>query len=220
MKIRPTHAILATAFLAALPLAAPAAGAESRESRPVGEFTGISLSAPIDVHVTQGDAPSVTLEGDADALARIETVVESGRLRIRTRPGERLRSWNRKVTARVTARRIEVLSVAGSGDISAPAIMGESLDVSIAGSGDVRVGGKVVGLTASIAGSGDIRAGELEAQRVKVSIAGSGDVVVNAREALSVDVAGSGDVRYLGDPTVAQKIRGSGSVRRSRASPS
>lgn len=218
MKIHCTYAVITATVLAALPLAAPAA--ETRETRTVGEFTGIAVSAPIDVHVTQGGGPTVTLEGDAEALARIETVVESGRLRIRTRPGERSRSWSRKVTARVTARRIEALSIAGSGDIIAPALTGESLDVSIAGSGDVRVGGKVAGLTASIAGSGDIRAGELEAQRVKVTIAGSGDAVVHARQALSVNVAGSGDVRYHGDPAVEQTILGSGSVRRARGSSS
>jgi hypothetical protein len=204
-----------TAALATLLLACLAAqAADTRENRPVTDFTEVSLSAPVDVHVTQGDAHALVLEGDAEVLARIETVVENGRLKIRTVKGQHNWNVNRKITARVTARRIEALAIAGSGDITAPSITGEALKLSIAGSGDVRVGGKVEGLTASIAGSGDIKASELDAQKVKVSIAGSGDVTVRARQALSVNVSGSGDVRYYGDPTVEKSIMGSGSVRR------
>ena len=206
---------LAAALLA---FALPAAAADHRESRPVGDFTEVGVSAPIDVHVTQGEAHSLTLEGDAETIARLETVVEGGRLRIRVRQGQQSWTWNRKATARVVARRIDALVVAGAGDITAPAITGEALKVSIAGSGDVRVGGKVEGFTASIAGSGDVRASELDAQRVKVTIAGSGDATVRARQALSVSVSGSGDVRYYGDPTIEKTIMGSGSVKRAGGS--
>lgn len=215
-----TSPLRRAAILAALfPLALAAAAADSRETRAVGDFTEISLAAPIDVHVTQGAAPSLTLEGDAEALARIETFVEGSRLRIRVKQGEKW-GWKRKVTARVTARQIDALSISGSGDISAPALAGASLAVSIAGSGDVRVGGKVDGLTANISGSGDIRAGDLDAQSVKVSIAGSGDATVRARQSLTVSVAGSGDVRYYGDPAVTKSVLGSGRVRRAGASSS
>jgi hypothetical protein len=207
-----------SALVAALmPFALAAAAADTRETRPVTEFTEVSLSAPIDVHVTQGAAPSLTLEGDPEALARIETVVDGHRLKIRVQRGQR---WGRygKVTARVSARQVEALSIAGSGEITAAAISGNTLAVSIAGSGDVRVGGKVDGLTANISGSGDIRAGDLDAQSVKVSIAGSGDATVRARQSLTVSVAGSGDVRYFGDPAVHKSILGSGRVRRASSS--
>ena len=205
--------------LAALACAALAASAQP-QSRPVTDFTEVSLSAPIDVHVALGDTHALTLEGDAELLERIETVVENGRLRIRTKPGQQEWNWKRKAVARVTAKRIDALAVAGSGDITAPALTGEALKVSIAGSGDMRLGGKVGGFTASIAGSGDIRASDLDAQRVKVTIAGSGDATVRARETLTVNVSGSGDVRYHGSPVVEQKIMGSGSVRRAAGSPS
>jgi hypothetical protein len=209
-----------TAGLAAalLCFALPTAAADHRESRPVGDFTEVGVSAPVGVHVALGDTHSLTLEGDAETIARLETVVEGGRLKIRVKPGQQSWSWNRKVTARVVARRIDALGIAGSGDITAPAITGEALKVSIAGSGDMRVGGKVEGFTASIAGSGDVRASDLDAQRVKVTIAGSGDATVRARQALSVSVSGSGDVRYYGDPTVEKTIMGSGSVKRAGGS--
>jgi hypothetical protein len=203
-------AVVLLAAMVAFNVAAYAA--DKRETRPVGEFTAIGVAAPVNVHVTQGEAPSLALEGPEEALAQIETTVENGSLRIRL--DRRHASWRSKVHVYVTARRIEALAISGSGDIVAPALTGEALKLSISGSGDMRIGGKVDGLTASISGSGDIRAGDLDAQRVNVSIAGSGDATVRARQALSVSVAGSGDVRYYGDPTVAKSIQGSGSVRR------
>ena len=208
--MKSSFAIPLLAALVTFNIAAHAA--DKREARPVGEFTSIGLAAPVNVHLTQGDTPSLALEGPEEALAQIETTVENGSLKIRL--DRRNSSWHSKVNVYVTARRIDALAISGSGDISAPALTGEALKLSISGSGDMRIGGKVEGLTASIAGSGDIRAGDLDAQRVKISIAGSGDATVRARQALSVSVAGSGDVRYYGDPTVEKSIHGSGSVRR------
>jgi hypothetical protein len=218
MKI---HRAVSTMAIACMAIVLQARAADRQETRDVAEFSSIGLSAPIDVHVTQGDAQSVVLEGPEDALAILETVVEGKRLQIRVRKGERT-WWNTKtkVKARVTAKRIDALAISGSGDIVAPAITGEALSVAISGSGDVRVGGKVDGLSASIAGSGDIRAGELDAQRVSISIAGSGDATVRAQQALSVKVSGSGDVRYYGDPALSKSVMGSGSVRRVGPSPS
>jgi hypothetical protein len=197
----------------------PALAADRSEERAPGAFTAVALSAPIEVEIALGERDSVVLEGDADDLARVVTVVEDGTLRIGMKERKR---WNSapKVRGRVIARRIDAVKVAGSGRLSAPRIEGESLQVSIAGSGDVRVGGKVGQLDGTIAGSGELRAERLDARRVKVSVAGSGDALVWARESLSVRVAGSGDVGFYGDATVTRFIAGSGSVRRLGDAPS
>jgi hypothetical protein len=210
------------AFLAgtiALGAGLSVAAATTTQSRDVTGFTSVALSAPIRVEVLLGEREGVVLEGDEDALARIETRVENGQLRIGTTSSFHLHSV--KVRARVTARNIEGLSIAGSGDIHAPQLHGGAVKISVSGSGDVVVdGGKVDDVGVSLAGSGDIRIGKLEAQRVKVSISGSGDVTVWARQSLAVSVAGSGDVRFYGDPAVEKRVMGSGEVRRLGPSPS
>lgn len=209
---RSTLALAGLALLASLPTAA------ATETREAAGFTGVALSAPIRVELALGEREGVVLDGDASAMARIETFVDKGVLRIRLK--ERSMRWNHKVTARVTARSIAALSVAGSGDIHAKELRGDRLKIEVAGSGDVEViGGRVEALTLNIAGSGDVRAGRLEAQRVKVAISGSGDATVWARESLSVDVVGSGDVRYYGDPTIRKNVVGSADVRRLAAAP-
>ena len=191
------------------------------ETRNVSGFTSIALAAPIDVELTVGDRDSVVLEGKADRLAMIETTVEGGSLKIRRKKDAATWNWSwgwndsNEVRARVTARSIEALSIAGSGDIRAPELRGAALKVNVAGSGDVVIGGgKVADLSVSIAGSGDVKTGKLEAQRVKVSISGSGDATVWASETLSVSVVGSGDVSYYGDPALSRSVVGSGDIKR------
>ena len=205
-------------LLALAPFALPAAAAT--QAREHSGFTAIALSAPVDVELTLGERESVVLEGDEEVLARIETAVEQGALHIRRKPGTS--GWNSlgPVRARVTARQIHALSIAGSGDIKAAQLSNDSLAIAISGSGDVSIGGgKVQSLNVSIAGSGNVKAAKLDAQSVSVKISGSGDALVWARQSLAVKVAGSGDVSYYGDPSVAQSVAGSGNVRRLGAAP-
>jgi hypothetical protein len=218
---------LSLAALLACAALLPAAAADKTEPRALAGFTAIALAAPIRVELTLGDRDSVVLQGDEEQLRAIETSVEDGTLRIRRKPGA---PWNlgwgdrnakmRTVRALVCAKKVEALSIAGSGDIHSPELRGAALKISVAGSGDVLVGGgNVESLAISIAGSGDIKTAKLDAQHVKVSNSGSGDATVWARQKLSVRVAGSGDVRYYGDPELSTSVVGSGDITRVGASP-
>jgi hypothetical protein len=212
--------LTAASATALLMLAAlPAAADKVAQNREVSNFTALALAAPIRVDITLGDRESLVLEGDESTIAGLDTVVENGKLKITVKPDIKTWSWtfnwHENVRAKLTARRLDNLSIVGSGDIHAAEFRGESLKVSIAGSGDVIIdGGKVGNLEVSIAGSGDVRTGKLEAQRAVVGISGSGDATVWARDTLEVKVAGSGDVRYFGDPRVGSHIAGSGSVKK------
>ena len=69
-------------------------------------------------------------------------------------------------------------------------------------------------LDASIAGAGNIQMGGATVQRANIHIAGSGDVAVNPREEANVSVAGSGKVRMTAMPArLNQSVTGSGGVR-------
>jgi hypothetical protein len=224
-------------MIASVTLAASAA--DKRETRPVSGFTGISLAAPLKLQFTQGDTEGLVLEGDEAALAELVTVVKNGTLDIRTRSRAYPSSLG-KVKAFVTAKTLEKLSIAGSGDIAGPILRSERLRVAISGSGDVRIGtlasgtvdvsvsgsgnvtlgGKAESVTTSIAGSGDAQLAKLEARRAKVSIAGSGDATFWAKDALEVSIVGSGDVRYYGDPALTTSVIGAGTVKRAGATPS
>lgn len=209
-------------------------GTPKTESRNVSGFTGVGVSIPAKVTVIQGDKEGVTLEGDDNIVAVIETEVERGSLKLRF--NERGMNVKTKTPLKVTvhAKTVDHLSVAGSGDILSDAIKADTFKASIAGSGDINLksltaetakvsisgsgnfsaGGKAANVEVSIAGSGDVKAGMLESDKVKISIAGSGDAVVWAKQNLKMSVAGSGDVKYYGNPEVNKSIAGSGSSKK------
>ncbi len=222
MNIASRMSLLAATALMALALPAAAltgSGKQVTEERKASGFTRISLSLPGRVDLTQGSAEGVTVTADDNVVPEIETLVENGTLKLRFRRNTSL-AGKSTIRIAVQARNIDSISVAGSGDVHAPALTAPRLTVSIAGSGNVHIAGRTDALDANISGSGDLGASQLDTQSAKISVAGSGDAVVWARKALTVSVAGSGDIRYYGDPAVTKSVVGSGSVRRLGAAPS
>ncbi len=211
-------------------------GVAKTETRDVSGFHNVSLDVDAKVELQQGAAEGVTITGDDNIVALVETVVENGSLKIRW-GGDRNYSTRYKRLAIVVrlknidgirlggsgyihAERLKTgtlkAAVAGSGDIVLDALEADSLQGSIAGSGTLKAAGRADALEFTLAGSGDLVAPKLETRRVSISVQGSADAVVWATETLSVTVAGSGDVTYYGKPQVTKTVAGSGSVRRAR----
>ena len=228
--------ILLAAF-AGLLIGTNALAADVRENRAVSGFSDIRLAVPAKLEVIQGSSEALTIEGPAEDVAKVETVVEQGVLHIRRPKSDqpiRWDNWKPRLNIVVNATRVESLAISGSGKVSAkslrtpslklaisgsgdiamPSVDTEKVVASISGSGNIAVGGRAGSIASHISGSGDVRAERLETRQATVSISGSGDVAVWARDSLDVRIGGAGDVRYYGDPTVQKKIAGSGSVKR------
>lgn len=210
----------------------------TKQAREVSNFQGLGLGLPGSVEVRIGNTESVTIESDDNILPLIETVVEDGTLKIRpARRNLNLDTRNLKVV--VIAKKLERISVGGSGSVDAAGlrggklsfdvggsgsmslrdIEGESVSVSLGGSGNLKASGSADKLKVSIGGSGKVSTGQLATKDVSVSIGGSGQAVVWAKQSLSVSVAGSGDVGYYGEPQVTKSVMGSGSVKRLAGNP-
>lgn len=195
-------------------------GTSATQSRDIAQVRSVGLSVPGTLDIVQGDRESLSVTGDDNVLPLVETAVEQGALRIRFRESRSL-SVTPKVPLRFTlqVRALEGIAIAGSGDVRAERLDVPKLHVSVSGSGNALLGGKVQSLDVDVAGSGNVKASKLEASRATVSIAGSGDARLWVREAISASIAGSGNVDYFGDPKASTSIAGSGRVRRLAASP-
>ena len=207
------------------------------ESRDVSGFTGIALSLDGSVEIKQGGTEGVSIETDDNILPLVETIVESGTLKIRQKSGSSISTSNMKIVVNAkTLDRINIsgageihaetfkaaqlkAAISGSGDITIKSLETDALTVSIAGSGDFEAGGRAASMRASIAGSGEIKAGNLDTRSGDVSIAGSGDATVWTRDTLKVSIAGSGDVKYYGAAQLQKSVLGSGSVKSLGAAP-
>jgi len=209
-----------------------------KQSRELASFDGLELGMPGSVEVRIGGSESVVIEVDDNMQALIETVVEGGTLKIRpVRKELQLNTRGMKIV--VHARKIDSISVGGSGNVDAEGLRGqrlhfnvggsgsinirglesESVKVSLGGSGNLKASGRTDQLAVSIGGSGKVATGQLSARNASVSIGGSGQATVWVRQSLSVSVAGSGDVSYYGDPQISKSIMGSGSIRRLSGAP-
>ncbi|MGB5725480.1 MAG: head GIN domain-containing protein [Parasphingorhabdus sp.] len=104
------------------------------------------------------------------------------------------------------------LSIAGAGNIRVAKIETATLSSKIAGSGNLVLAGTAASVDISIAGSGDISGKELKADSVDVSVAGSGDVELSSDGDVNAKVMGSGDVRIHGNAKCKSRAMGSGDI--------
>ena len=206
------------------------------ENRQVGPFNTITSAGAFDVFVTMGTKESLRLEGDKDVISKIETVVENGNLKIRTKKNaERL--WGSsfgKVRVYITAKALKGVHLSGSGNIKVDGnvkandfssrisgsgtirlnLNAEKYSAAVSGSGELIVSGSAEIVDIAISGSGDFQGEKLRTSNANIKISGSGDVSIHADEILNAAVSGSGNIMYAGNAQVNSRTSGSGKVKR------
>jgi len=180
------------------------------EERTVESFDSIKILGSGNVYFSQGEASPLVISGDDNLLEHVKTYVSGGTLIV-----EPKECFTRgKITVTVSTPTIKRLTIEGSGKMEAMnGITSDSLDVSISGSGNVRLMGTITDMRTHIMGSGKIEAYDVVSQNSNVRIDGSGTVYVNAAQELDVTILGSGTVMYKGTPQVSQSVSGSGKIR-------
>jgi hypothetical protein len=203
------------------------------ENRDVRDFTGVTSSIAADIELRQSATFKVTVEGQKNILALLETEVKDGKLKISFKKGYSMK-YKKALKVYVEAPKFAYLGMGGSGNVTANGgLSGDKLDLHISGSGDfdlgqlkysdvkvgisgsgnVNVGGSTEKAELTISGSGDLKATDLKAQSVYCRVSGSGNVSCFAAKDLDALVSGSGDIRYAGSPaSVKKRVSGSGSV--------
>jgi len=205
----------------------------SREVRQISAFTGLKLAGSPKVILRQGSPQKVELEGDPADLARIETVVSSGQLRIGVKNTNNRNNSDSDggildkligssdnyrmgpVTVYVTMPEIKALSVSGSGSIkAAEAIKANDLDLAVSGSGSLNLAQvQSAAISSAISGSGSITIMGA-APRHDIRISGSGNVQsadLRAQDS-KVSISGSGNCRVNATKTLDARIAGSGNI--------
>ena len=214
-------------------------GVMRTESREVSGFRGIALGVPARLELRQGASDGLSITGDDNVVARVETVVKNGTLEIRWADKRNVSTSNIRLDIVVSARNVEALAIAGSGQVHAArlttgnlhasldgsggvaidALEARSVVASINGSGDLKAAGRAESLEVAIAGSGQLIAPKLESRNATITLAGSGDATLGTSQTLAATVVGSGNVKYYGAPDVRRTIVGSGRVVRAGEAP-
>lgn len=205
------------------------------DDRDVKDFNGVAGGGPIDVIITLGDTESCRFEGDAEAISTLVTEVKGHILIIR--PKTSWTSWakkyeNKKITAHVTAKAINSLTMSGSGSIVVNGLVNfGDLATTLSGSGSIKVTTNADNFTNVITGSGTVYlSGDAEKANIILSgsgnfagknfsvselstkISGSGTVNIKADVKIKALIVGSGTIKYSGDADVDKSVIGSGKV--------
>ncbi len=209
-------------------------GTIKAKSYDLKNFTTVSCSGKWTVHIDRGTDFSVKIISDENLIPFFDVFVSgSGTLYVKERSTYHLESTEQKLFITMPAlKRLNaagslsgfisdfnqpsdelLLSLSGSGAITAGPLIVQKINLQISGSGTVCVTGKAPDMEAAISGSGTIKARELETDNAAVSIPGSGLVEVWAKNTLNASISGSGSIRYKGNPSITQNISGSGSLK-------
>jgi len=210
------------------------AQAQKKETRQVGSFESISLGISADLIISQGNSNSLTLEGSTDDLNKIETYVSDGKLKIKNENNSWFGNDMNDVKIYVTVVNFTGASVSGSGNITnSNNLKGDNINLSVSGSGEIKIyidcksvdahisGSGEIALTGnanalqlSISGSGEFNSLEMPTNTLEAHISGSGAAKVNVKDEIDAHISGSGRIRYSGNPLkIREKISGSGSVK-------
>ena len=195
-------------------------------------FTALEAFGPDNIVFVTGDSFQISATGDAEAMKHLRFKVKDGTIMIGRKSKKFWGNGNDGVTITVTAPRLTEASLAGSGDFTADRMAGDAVLVELAGSGnadvadvtaksfkgdvagtgDVRLTGKVERAEFSVAGTGDIDASKLASVDAEVSIAGTGDVRLSATGTVDASIAGTGDINVTGGAKCKSSSIGSGKI--------
>lgn len=186
-------------------------GSTVNQTLNLDKFESLGLGISAKVYLTQG-SQSVRIEAQQNIIDNIKTEVKNGSWNIDFK--QRVNNHT-DITIHVSMPTIEALSIGGSGEIIGKSNFNNlgNLALAIGGSGTIELAGSAKDVEISIAGSGDVKTGNLKANNCEVSIAGSGDAYIEVNNDLDVSIAGSGDVHYRGKPRISSSVAGSGSVK-------
>jgi hypothetical protein len=186
-------------------------GKSASETRSVTGFKGVTLKGTGQLHIDTNGTESLEITADDNLLPYITTEIQGDQLVIGTKDGQNV-SPSKDIVYKLSAKTMNSINLAGSGEVDAKGINTDQLKVILGGSGNISVAGMAGQQEATIAGSGNYDGKQLKTKTTSINIAGSGDANVDVSDKLSVLIAGSGSVRYTGDPMVTKNILGSGSV--------
>jgi hypothetical protein len=212
----------------------------STESREIKDVRHVLLKDYGHLFISQGEEESLRIEGEAEVLATVKTIIREGELVLDIDAGWFDKTWN-AVTSAVEGRVLKYylmvknldgifvqgaasvklqglkteslyLTLKGAGEIVIGGIEAGLIDVDLPGAGRISLSGKTDRLNVSMKGAGSYDSPQLECREAKVVLRGVGKATVWATGQLDATVEGIGAIDYYGNPVVRQNVSGLGKV--------
>jgi hypothetical protein len=220
MKSLRVALIVPAVLLSACAFAQTAGNGVSREdTRQVGDFTGVEVQAGLKAKVSVGPK-SVSVSGDENLVALVQTEVEDDKLVVKLQKGARVRGTS---GLRITITSPQVKSVGASGgaevevdagatdsfaaaasggsDIAVRGLDTKSLAVDASGGSEVKVQGRANALAVEASGGSEVHGKELSnLKSLAVEASGGSQVDANPAESLAAELSGGSTLEVDSSP--------------------
>lgn len=143
------------------------------ENRSIGSFDRLAIDGPIDVVIRQSASRSLVIIAEDNLIDLVRARSEDGLLSLDTTGSFRTRIGIRAV---LTVPTLDAVAINASGDVRFDGWNARAIDLAIAGSGEIVLGGEVGDVRALIGGSGDIDLAPARLSYVDADIEGSGEI--------------------------------------------
>jgi hypothetical protein len=229
-------------LLVVLALSSCTANYSSKESdnrvtdeRDLDHVTQLNVSGIFNLYLSQGDKPSLRIEGDEDMIRKLKVIQNGETLELEFDEIDNNFFGDSRPDVYLTLSDLEVMEFDGVGNIRSegPFKVGEirllgngvgnislqfeaqKIDAEFNLMGNMTLKGAAEVINLSNEGIGNIEASELIAQDMTLTSSGIGKVAVHCTRDLSITVNGIGAVSYIGNPNVIkEEINGIGKVSR------
>lgn len=196
----------------------------------VEDFDAIQASGMFEIHLKEGDSPSLRLVADENLHELIVAEVRGGTLEVHSRENI---SRAKELDLYITVPRLNGLDLSGAVSVQSEGFIPgddlrietsgaaeislgvrvESVRMGLSGASEVNLSGTAERVSVSASGASEIHMYKLQARNVSLDLSGASEVRCYASETLDVDASGAADIRYRGNPKVQKSTSGAASVK-------
>ncbi|HEY0040203.1 MAG TPA: head GIN domain-containing protein [Flavisolibacter sp.] len=202
-----------------------------------GSFTGISVSAGIDLYLSEGAETLAVSASKTEYRDRIKTEIKNGILRIwyESKSGISINFTDEKrLRAYVSYKTLNSLDASGGSDVAIDGLIKsaelrlnlsggsdfkgkvevENLKVKQSGGSDINISGRASTLSVDASGGSDFNGYGLVTEICDLEASGGSDIEITANKELSAHASGASDIHYRGKPNVkSAKASGASEVK-------
>lgn len=190
-------------------------GVPATQNRDVAGVKSVFLQGVGKLIIKQTGREALTVSGDDNVVAIIETVVDNGELKIRTANSVPV-SPKQPLLYTLEVKSIEKLTVVGAAHAVMTGCSAESFSISVTGASQVSIEGKVKELTIKSTGAATINTVGCPAESAKVHCTGATTAQISVDKQLEATGIGASTIEYFGEPEVKASALGASKVVRKK----
>jgi len=189
--------------------------AQTTVKRDIASFSKIDATGAAHIVFDNSATPSLNIEGNAEEIKQIETVVKNGTLFIKTKgsfhhpfkiklagSGLNSLSLNRASSfVSYTPLKADAFTIRASGASSVKMPLSAKLvHTNMNGASSIQLSGSTQELVADVSGASDLKAGDLKSAIASVTASGASSAKVYVSEKISASTSGASSIKYDGNP--------------------